>query len=287
MSILADHHDNSASADQAGRAWYARPASMLNRCNLSPREIAESSFQDHPRDITLRWIRQEHCGLWQALAQIDNAQQRAELFHHYTVSWQWWHEDPQHRPCREWLEARSYSKLLRGWGYDSNGPSGAVLKAWAEHRFGLRPIFHGQTLESDPNWLEQSSHQRLHSGMTQVFVQLDLLYTFTQDELRRYYPSQLRLYRGSHDPQAYVIKRQRLDSERGRGQVMELVEFNCLSSFTHNTEIAWEFGSRVWEVMVPRSKIVYHSDLLSQGFLRSEQEYLVLGGDYYARPLLA
>ncbi|TVR11348.1 MAG: dinitrogenase reductase [Planctomycetota bacterium] len=281
MNALSDP----APATDLAQEWYARPASMLNRCNLRPREIAAVDFQRQPSDLALRWVREEHAGLWQALEGIADHHQRAELFHHYTIAWQWWHEDPCRRPSAGMLEKRSYGNVLRGWGYDSNGPSGAVLKSWAEHRFGLRPIFHGKTLTSDTDALERASVERLQVGIGQLFVQLDILYTFCQDELRRQHPRHLELYRGSHDPEAYVIKHHGEDYYK-RSAKEELVEFNCLSSFTENPEIAWEFGSRVWKVLVPRSKILYYSHLLPQAWLGSEQEYLVLGGDYYTRRLL-
>lgn len=281
-------------AEDAGRAWYAQPASLLNRCNLSPRRIAERHFQEQPQQLALRGVREEHRGLWLALADIDDADERAALFHHYTISWQWLHEDPDLRPDAKTLDKRSYASLLRGWGYDSNGPSGAVLKWWAEHRFGLRPIFHGDSLTSNSDVLERDSLKRLHMGLNQVLVQLDLLYTFCQDELRRRPtpPFQqgvhLILYRGSHDPDAYVIKTiQQDDSDSySLGRRHELVEFNCISSFTNNQEVAWEFGSRVWKVHVPLSKICYYSQLLPQAWLASENEFLVLGGDYTVQPLM-
>jgi len=35
------------------------------------------------------------------------------------------------------------------------------------------------------------------------------------------------------------------------------VQLNNLSSFTSDREVAWEFGSSVWEVNVPLEKIVF------------------------------
>ena len=55
---------------------------------------------------------------------------------------------------------------------------------------------------------------------------------------------------------------------------------NNLSSFTDDAEVAWEFGSSVWEVRVPLAKIVFFSGLLPRHLLGGEGEYLVLGGDY-------
>ena len=43
-----------------------------------------------------------------------------------------------------------------------------------------------------------------------VLMQLDLLYTFCQDELRRRFPDMRSktLYRGTHDPEEYAIRGQ-------------------------------------------------------------------------------
>jgi hypothetical protein len=45
----------------------------------------------------------------------------------------------------------SYLKLLQGWGLDANGAAGAVLKGWAESRFGLLPAFHKAPLGRFPS----------------------------------------------------------------------------------------------------------------------------------------
>lgn len=266
----------------AAQHWYARPASMLSTCDCPPRQVASQHFQQQPHDLPLRGLRHEHQGLWQALAGIDDQATRCGLFHHYCIRWLWWHEEPARRPSEAELEAVSYAKLLRGWAIDSNGPSGAVLKGWAEHRFGLRPLYHGATLATDANAIERYSQQRLRGSMQQIYVQLDLLYTFCQDELRRRGVGEhLILYRGTHDAEHYLVK----DVGVLPGS-RDLVEFNALSSFSANAEVAWEFGSSVWRVRVPRAKIMYWSGLLPQAWLKSEDEYLVLGGDYAVERVL-
>ena len=118
-------------------------------------------------------------------------------------------------------------------------------------------------------------------------MQLDLLYTFCQDELRRRFPGARckTLYRGTHDPEEYAIHRQnsRLASPSRR---IALVQLNNLSSFTSDPEVAWEFGSSAWEVEVPLAKIVFFSGLLPKSLLSGESEHLVLGGYYNVRTLL-
>ena len=111
--------------------------------------------------------------------------------------------------------------------------------------------------------------------------QLDLLYTFCQQELARDYSldQHLVLYRGSHDPDQYLIKESHNDCQN------EIVEFDAVSSFSADVETAWEFGSAVWRVEVPISKIVFHSGLLQNPLLQGEQEFIILGGDYRVRRL--
>ena len=63
-----------------------------------------------------------------------------------------------------------YLKLLQGWGFDSNGPEGAVMKGWVESRFGLRPSYHKHPLP--PNdasawapYLKEKMDSRFHSQL--------------------------------------------------------------------------------------------------------------------------
>jgi NAD+--dinitrogen-reductase ADP-D-ribosyltransferase len=116
--------------------------------------------------------------------------------------------------------------------------------------------------------------------------QLDLLYTFCQGELARRHPGKrwLTLHRGTHDPGEYAVRSQPLDAPRGD---FRLVEFNNLSSFTSDPEVAWEFGSSVWQVRVPLPKILCFSGLLPPEFLQGESEFLVLGGVYRVASLKA
>jgi len=64
------------------------------------------------------------------------------------------------------------------------------------------------------------------------------------------------------------------------------VEFNAVSSFSDDREVAWEFGSTVWRVEVPFSKILLAPGILPPQLLQGEREYLVLGGEYLVQSLL-
>jgi NAD+--dinitrogen-reductase ADP-D-ribosyltransferase len=274
----------SASADPdlaAGDAggWYLQRSAILNRCNLSPWAIASQVFQDDPRPIDIAWVRDEHAGMLELLGRLDHRSERAELFHHYVLTRPWAHEERDSWPDERERLRRSYVAVLRGWGIDSNGASGAVLKGWAEDRFGLRAIWH-RTALSDADAQERFAAERMRGAAGGIGTQLDLLYAYAQDELRRRHPGErwLTLWRGSHDAEAYVVKA--ADSSE------QIVEFNNVSSFTRDREVAWEFGSRVWEVRVPLAKIVCFPGLLPAGLLQGEDECIVLGGDYRVRVLV-
>ena len=100
--------------------------------------------------------------------------------------------------------------MLRAWGADSNGPAGAVLKSWVESRFGLLATFHKGRLADDRAAREAFMLDRTRGAAKSigVLMQLDLLYTFCQDELRRRFPDEQwkTLYRGTHDSEEYTVQ---------------------------------------------------------------------------------
>jgi len=230
--------------------------------------------------LQIEWVREEHAGFFALLDDLHDPAERALAFHEYALARFWAHEPPDQKPAPNERARRGYISLLRGWGYDSNRQAGAVLKGWAEQRFGLRPIWHGHLLSpGDPDRDHPYLRTRLRGHLQGIGMQLDLLYTYCQQELERRHPDRthLTLYRGCYDPEHHCIK----PDEQG-----ETVEFNCISSFTDDREIAWEFGSTVWRVDVPLSKIVLAPGILPPDLLQGEREFLVLGGDYRVASLM-
>ncbi|MFM2091354.1 MAG: hypothetical protein RLZZ127_1843 [Planctomycetota bacterium] len=259
---------------EPGTPWYTA-APILHRSDIDPGAFASQRFQDDPRPVSLVGAADPDAGLFTLLARLDDPVERAAVFRDYALAAAWLHEPPERRPSLAERERRGFPAVLRGWAVDSNGVSGAVLKGWAESRFGLRVLHHGGRL-ADPEQDARYAGSRRRGAAGGLLAQLDLLYRFTQVELARSRPDErwLTLYRGSHDPEAYVVK-------DGDGT---LVEFNAVSSFTADRETAWEFGSRVWAVRVPLAKIVCAAGLLP-GLLDSEQEHIVLGGDFRVEAL--
>jgi NAD+--dinitrogen-reductase ADP-D-ribosyltransferase len=258
------------------------PSSGLNHCNLPPWHIASLEFQDQPHPLEIDGARSTDKRLFLMLADIEDSEHRGQVFHDYLSVKFRLHEWSQYQHSARASLRHSYLRFLTNWGVDSNGHAGAVLKSWVERRFGLRATYHKGVLACDPVARERYAIDRM-KGAAQTFgvaMQFDLLYTFCQDELNRRHPGKthLKLYRGTHDPEEYA-SRTYPDSQ---GQVVRL---NNLSSFSSDREVAWEFGSSVWEVLIPLPKIFFFSGLLPRHLLEGESEYLVLGGEYRVKQL--
>ncbi len=260
----------------------AAPPTSFCRCNLPPWIIASREFQEHPQPLEIDGARATDKRLFAKLAATASPDERGQIFHDYLSVKFRLHEWNQHQASARASLRHSYIRFLANWGVDSNGHAGAVLKAWVESRFGLRATYHHGLLASDPSALERYAADRM-KGSAQIMgvaMQLDLLYTFCQEELLRRHPERahLTLYRGTHDPEEYAVR-------SAPGADGTLVRLNNLSSFTSDREIAWEFGSAVWAVEVPLAKIVFFSGLLPRHLLEGESEFLVLGGEYRVKPL--
>ena len=77
------------------------------------------------------------------------------------------------------------------------------MKGWAESRFGLRPLFHREAIESINapayyTYLEERMSGRFHNNA--IFSQFDLLYEFCQYHLARFGSEEgfVPLYRGAN-----------------------------------------------------------------------------------------
>jgi NAD+---dinitrogen-reductase ADP-D-ribosyltransferase len=266
---------------------HSRSSCSLNRCNLSPWIIGSEEFQANPLPVEIDGARTTDARLFRRLDEIGDAEERGRLFHDYVSVKFGLNEKAGHHGKPKFIY--SYEHLLRAWGADSNGQAGAVLKAWVESRFGILATYHNGRLADNAAARDAFLLDRMRGSARSigVLMQLDLLYTFCQDELRRRFPDAncKTLYRGTHDPEEYAIHNQ--NGENGAGSKRTaLVQLNNLSSFTSDPEVAWEFGFSAWEVKVPLVKIVCFSGLFSKPLLAGESEHLVLGGYYNVRTLL-
>jgi len=261
-----------------------RPSTTLNHCEFSPWYLSSLDYNENPHAIELLGVRRENRRLFEMLDSIEDAQKRSVAFNDFmSVKFQLHEWDQYQLSARKSLR-NNYIKFIRNWGMESNSPSGAVLKSWVESRFGIPPTFHHKRLTagSASAWFKYRMDVIRGSSQTSAInLQLDLLFEFCQYEMARRFSDErwLTLYRGTHDPDEYEL----LAPE---GQNRHLVRLNNLSSFTWERERAWEFGSTVWRVRVPRYKVFFFSGLLSDNLLRGEDEYIVIGGDYEVETLL-
>lgn len=266
----------------------SRSASLINRCNLPPCLIGSEEFQANPSPIEIDGVQITNSWLFRRLEQIDNPEERGRVFHDYICVKFGLNEWAEYHSLEKSKSAYSYVNFLGSWGFDSNGHAGAVLKAWAESRFGLLTTFHKGRLATDANAREAFVLDRMRGAAKTigVMMQLDLLYAYCQYELCRRSPHERwkTLYRGTHDPEEYTVHTPNQTKEASKG--FPLVQLNNLSSFTSDPEVAWEFGSSAWKVQVPLAKIVFFSGLIPKSLLVGESEYLVLGGYYRVRKML-
>ena len=241
--------------------------------------LASRSFQEDPCPVQLKGVREGEGGLFELLDALEDPADRVAAFTEYMPDR--FHFDRGPAAAASGKAPTYYLRFLRRWSNDSNCRSGAVLKSWVESRFGLRATYHGGVLAEDRAAREKFEQERNWPEAMGIATQLDLVYTFCQYELARRRPGErwMTLYRGTHAPEEYAIRSEGI----GDGS---LVELNSLSSFTSDREVAWEFGSSVWEVRIPMAKILFFGGMLPSHFPESEEEHLVLGGEYRVRKIL-
>jgi NAD+---dinitrogen-reductase ADP-D-ribosyltransferase len=254
----------------------------LNLCDLPPWVIASREYNERPVPITIQGSSATDRRFFTALDAAPEHNQRADLLDDYMTvkfcldQWSSVSSEGARRSIRN-----SYVRFIRGWGVDSNGVEAAVLKGWVESRFGIAPTFHKTRLPQrgehhDDDYSPYDIDRTRGTARTNsIYGQFDLVYAFCQYEVTRQYPATewLTLYRGTYDAHEHEVT-ERIDRRR------YYVRLNNLCSFTSEMERAWEFGTTVWSVRVPRSKIFYYGDLLPRIQLKGESEYLVIGGEY-------
>ncbi|MDP0499890.1 MAG: NAD(+)--dinitrogen-reductase ADP-D-ribosyltransferase [Verrucomicrobiota bacterium JB022] len=254
----------------------------LNCCAVPPWIIASADFNTDPLPLELQGVRHFNRRLFAQLDGEPLPERRGQIFHEYLQVKFALHLWNEHRGKARSSLRNSYVRFLQGWGVDSNGIEGAVLKGWVQSRFGIYPTYHRGVLrlkggEDDARFAYD--RMRGSAKTNAIYEQLDLLYEFCQYELQRRWAERatLTLYRGTNDPEEHPVR-----AREGRRMC---VRINNLVSFTADRERAWEFGSTVWQSTIAASKIVFFSGLLPTSLLSGEAEYMVVGGDYWVQEL--
>jgi NAD+--dinitrogen-reductase ADP-D-ribosyltransferase len=269
--------------DQPHR-WYG-----TNLVGVPSLVLASTAFNSNPVGLAIAGTCESHSGLFALLNSSRDLTDARDMFAHYLLIAFGLRKPARHELAslgaaeqRRWRS--SWRKLLQGWGMDSNGTAGAVLKGWVESRFGLVPSFHKAPLARFPSdawitYLQEKATSRHHNN--NIHQQLDLLYEYCQWALRTHPPASdgaastrhLRLWRGSNRFEEQIS----VDQLQARRCTVRL---NNLVSFSQSQEAASCFGDWVFEVQVPVCKVLVFPGLLPGQVLQGEQEVLALGGDY-------
>ena len=175
-----------ASDDPHPHAWYS-----TNLVGVPAPLLASTAYNAHPVPLAIASTRAAHPGLFALLGTCPSPAEAATVFEHYmALAFGLQPDAASPGEARRWRT--SYLKLLQGWGLDSNGGAGAVLKGWVESRFGIVPWFHKAPLARFPSpaWVDYLTEKA--SGRWQnncIQQQLDLLYEFCQWSIARWQPS--------------------------------------------------------------------------------------------------
>lgn len=239
--------------------------------------LAGTAFNHAPTPLHVAGVRELHTSFFKALCGLGSAAEARAAFAHYMKEVD--RPDPAAATGQRRSRA-SYLKLLQGWGLDANGAAGAVLKGWAESRFGVLPVFHRERLERFPSppwvtYLEEKAFWRYQH--TQLLQQLDLLFEFCQWMLvhhRLLGPGPcVTLWRGSNRIEEQVVA----GSLQARHCTVRL---NSLVSFSTTREHASCFGDWLLCAEVPLCKLLLVPGLLDTRSLQGEAEVLAVGGLY-------
>jgi NAD+--dinitrogen-reductase ADP-D-ribosyltransferase len=243
--------------------------------------LGSTAFNDEPHALHISGVIEMNGPMFEMLSQSESLEEAGSAFYAYMMAMFGIDPEQQEQPVKGQPKRyrASFLRLLKGWGWDSNGPEGAVLKGWVESRFGLVPSFHKETLgrftsPASLRYIEEKMSSRFHNNS--IFCQLDMLYEFCQWALSHYAApdvKHLTLYRGINSFDEHQI----IERSSKKCAVMRL---NNLASFSSDRSVADCFGDTILTVSVPLVKIVFFNTLLPIHPLKGEGEYLVIGGDY-------
>jgi NAD+--dinitrogen-reductase ADP-D-ribosyltransferase len=241
--------------------------------------LASAAFNEAPAPLQIWGVVETSRSLFNMLERAGDLDEAGEAFSRYMMAT--FGLDPEQRASQRGYRA-SFRRLIAGWGFDSNGPEGAVLKGWVESRFGLCPSFHKAVIAeaSGPAfaaYVEEKMASRFHSNA--IWPQLDLLFEFCQWAVARFaFPGEthLTLYRGINGFDGHGIV-ERLSKREA------VIRLNNLVSFSSDRDAAGCFGDKILTARVPLCKLLFFNGLLASPQLRGEGEHLAIGGDFRVR----
>lgn len=243
--------------------------------------LASCDFNAEPCPVHISGVREMNPKLFEMLDLASSIEEAGEAFDRYMKAVFGLEPEQQKKGAEKSGNRRyrsSYLDLIRGWGFDSNGAEGAVLKGWVESRFGIFPTYHKEPIQhiSTGAWttyIEEKMGSRFHGNS--IYTQLDLVYEFCAWAAPSVHGAgHVQLYRGVNSFEEHRIS-ERIDKSH---VVMRL---NNLVSFSRDRDVASCFGDRILTVDVPLEKLLFFPSLMPIHGLKGEGEYLVIGGDYF------
>jgi hypothetical protein len=159
----------------------------------------------------------------------------------------------------------------QGWVASSNSPAGAVMKQWATERFGASAYYHGGASGVAERIAEDVQRTLRASGRTieELYKVFDAEYAFQQYYLRRMHGwDDLTLRRGIDAPEYEA------HYARGKFEPNAVASFSLRAPFSRPYQI---------EATVPVSRVLKAYWQGQEYLMKSEAEYVVIGGVYQAR----
>lgn len=251
-----------------------------NLVGLPTDYLAGVAFVEAPRPVHVAGVREMNGPLFEMLGLAESLEEARRAFADYmraVFAIDAEQRDPKASGPHRFRS--SYVRLVQGWGWDSNGPEGAVLKGWVESRFGIFPTWHKGPLTrigtgAWTTYVEEKMSSRFHNNS--ILAQLDLLWEFAQWALPRFVApgaTHVSLHRGVND---FAEHRELRAIDRHNA----VVRMNGLASFSADRDTAGCFGDVILSARVPLQKILFCPGLLDVRALSGEGEWLVVGGDY-------
>lgn len=279
--IIEDKRETMGEVASTQAPWIGHSTNLVG---LSTELIASCDFNEAPLPLAISGVREFNRPLFDMLAEAESLPEAAQGFTLYMnamfgIDVEQQERNPPGAPRRF---RSSFLKLIRGWGFDSNGPEGAVLKGWVESRFGVFPTFHKKPIrrissEVWTHYVEEKMSSRFHNNS--ILTQLDLLFEFCQWALAKFFaPGQthVTLHRGVNTLEEHLVYDRRADG-------LVKLRLNNLVSFSSDRHVASCFGDVILTLQAPLAKVVFFNELLPAHPLKGEGEYLLIGGDYLAR----
>lgn len=252
--------------------------SSLNLTGCPTSYFASTAFNQSPLPITINGVREMNPDLFETMDRFDVDDVPLLFMEHMRVMFDL---DVDVEIKNKLKRPISYLRILRGWFFDSNRPEGAVVKGWVESRFGLITLYHRGWLKeithpSYTAYMSEKMHPRFHNNA--IYSQFDLLYEYCQYFWQRFGTTtgKITLYRGINPLEKDVSIVETLSKKE------LIVRNNCLNSYSSSKERASEFGDMILQVTVPYQKLLCGPEILPGKLPTYENEYLVLGGDYFS-----